>query len=156
MTIRPCCTFISSSWSPQYHAGTRFLQLWLPELLIASELVHSRFLRARNFQLPPAQKQFAAAETWRKTHEVDRLYAMFDTDEFEFSKRFYPRWTGRRDKVCLATRVARLLLLIDVKNGLPLYVYRIQSVVPIQHEIEAVPPERRFQRMYVRSLLFLP
>ncbi|KAF8636036.1 hypothetical protein AX15_000193 [Amanita polypyramis BW_CC] len=89
-----------------------------------------RFLRARSFQLVLAQKQFASAEAWREKHDVGRLYTTFDLEEFEFAKRFYPRWTGRRDK-----------------NGLPLYVYRIQSIVPIQHEIEAVPPERRLQRI---------
>ncbi|KAF8736038.1 hypothetical protein AX14_000981 [Amanita brunnescens Koide BX004] len=89
-----------------------------------------RFLRARSFQLILAQRQFASTEAWRRTNDVDRLYATFDPDEFENVKRFYPRWTGRRDK-----------------NGLPLYVYRVQSVAPINHEIEAVPPERRFQRI---------
>ncbi|KAK2459680.1 hypothetical protein APHAL10511_008325 [Amanita phalloides] len=89
-----------------------------------------RFLRARSFQPVPAQKQFADAEAWRRAHDVDRLYATFDPGEFEFSKRFYPRWTGHRDK-----------------NGIPLYVYHLRSIVPIQHEIEAVPPKRRFQRI---------
>jgi len=27
------------------------------------------------------------------------LYTRFDTEEFEDANRFYPRWTGRRDKV---------------------------------------------------------
>jgi hypothetical protein len=44
--------------------------------------------------------QFSNAEHWRKRHNVDNLYPSFDVDEFESSKRFYPRWTGRRDKVC--------------------------------------------------------
>lgn len=35
----------------------------------------------------------------RKEHDVVNLYATFDPAEFESSKRFYPRWTGRRDKV---------------------------------------------------------
>lgn len=33
---------------------------------------------------------------------MDNLYNTFDVDEFESSKRFYPRWTGRRDKACHA------------------------------------------------------
>lgn len=44
-------------------------------------------------------KQFADSETWRKKHNVDALYATFPVDEFEGARRFYPRWTGRRDKV---------------------------------------------------------
>ncbi|KAF8636205.1 hypothetical protein AX17_003692 [Amanita inopinata Kibby_2008] len=89
-----------------------------------------RFLRARNFNPSAAQKQFADAESWRKEHDVNGLYASFDAEEFELAKRFYPRWTGRRDK-----------------TGLPLYVYRIASIVPLQSEIEAVPPDRRYQRI---------
>lgn len=58
-----------------------------------------RFLRARRFDPAKAQKQFADAETWRSKNNVDELFATFPVDEFESSKRFYPRWTGRRDKV---------------------------------------------------------
>ncbi|KAI9064652.1 CRAL/TRIO domain-containing protein [Trametes sanguinea] len=64
-----------------------------------------RFLRARRFDPHKAHKQFADAEAWRKKHNVDALYATFPVDEFESARRFYPRWTGRRDK-----------------NGLPVYV----------------------------------
>ncbi|PFH53280.1 hypothetical protein AMATHDRAFT_1351 [Amanita thiersii Skay4041] len=91
-----------------------------------------RFLRARSFNPMNAQKQFLDAETWRKQHNVDTLYATFDSDEFEDAKRFYPQWTGRRDR-----------------NGLPLYVYRIASLVPIQAELEAIPLDRRYQRIIV-------
>lgn len=58
-----------------------------------------RFLRARRFDAQKAMKQFADSETWRKKHNVDALYATFPIDEFEGARRFYPRWTGRRDKV---------------------------------------------------------
>ena len=61
-----------------------------------------RFLRARKFDPKAAQKQFAATEEWRKENDVDRLYATFDPEEFEAAKHFYPRWTGRRDKVRLS------------------------------------------------------
>lgn len=44
-------------------------------------------------------KQFADSEAWRAKHRVTALYASFPTDEFETARRFYPRWTGRRDKV---------------------------------------------------------
>ncbi|KAG6844399.1 hypothetical protein H0H87_007158 [Tephrocybe sp. NHM501043] len=57
-----------------------------------------RFLRARGFVLSSAQKQFSDAEKWRKEHDVVNLYNTFDPVEFETAKRFYPRWTGRRDK----------------------------------------------------------
>ncbi|KAG5653654.1 hypothetical protein H0H81_011614 [Sphagnurus paluster] len=89
-----------------------------------------RFLRARGFSLAPAHKQFSDAENWRKQHDVLNLYNTFDPVEFEDAKRFYPRWTGRRDK-----------------NGLPLYVYRLASLAPIQKELDVVPADRRYQRI---------
>ncbi|KAH9917953.1 CRAL/TRIO domain-containing protein [Fomitopsis serialis] len=89
-----------------------------------------RFLRARRFDPAKALKQFQDAEAWRKQHRVDTLYATFDPDEFESTRKFYPRWTGRRDK-----------------NGLPVYVYRLASLAPIKSELDAVPPPRRYQRI---------
>ncbi|KAL1743664.1 CRAL-TRIO domain-containing protein [Schizophyllum fasciatum] len=89
-----------------------------------------RFLRARKFDPKAAQKQFAATELWRKEHDVDRLYATFDPDEFEAAKHFYPRWTGRRDK-----------------TGHPVYVFHLASLQPLQKDLNAVPPERRYQRI---------
>lgn len=59
----------------------------------------SRFLRARKFDPEKALKQFTDAETWRKQHNVDQLYRTFPSDEFELAKKYYPTWTGRRDKV---------------------------------------------------------
>ncbi|RXW22860.1 hypothetical protein EST38_g2987 [Candolleomyces aberdarensis] len=54
-----------------------------------------RFLRARSFQPEAAVKQFQSAAAWRQKHDVDNLYASgFTVEEFEDSKRFYPRWTG--------------------------------------------------------------
>jgi len=91
-----------------------------------------RFLRARSWQPSAAQKQFHDAEDWRRKHGVYNLYASFEPEEFEGAKRFYPRWTGRRDK-----------------KGLPLYVYRLASLVPIEKELNAVSAERRYQRMCV-------
>jgi len=89
-----------------------------------------RFLRARHFDPVKAQKQFADAEAWRAKHDVDNLFATFPADEFETARRFYPRWTGRRDK-----------------NGLPLFVYRLASIAPLQKELNTVPLERRYQRI---------
>ncbi|KAF7966410.1 hypothetical protein HWV62_38454 [Athelia sp. TMB] len=90
-----------------------------------------RFLRARRFDPAKAQKQFADTKKWREQHNVDNLYANFDNDEFEACKKYYPRWTGRRDK-----------------QGLPLYVYRLASLVgPVQKELDSIAPDRRYQRI---------
>ena len=59
----------------------------------------SRFLRARKFDVGKAHKQFADTLTWRAEHDVENLYPTFDPEEMESARRFYPRWTGRRDKV---------------------------------------------------------
>lgn len=61
----------------------------------------SRFLRARKFDVGRAHKQFADTSSWRAEHNVENLYATFDTQEMESAKRFYPRWTGRRDKATM-------------------------------------------------------
>ncbi|KAI0246368.1 CRAL-TRIO domain-containing protein [Lactifluus subvellereus] len=90
-----------------------------------------RFLRARKFDPVKAHKQFAATEAWRRKNDVLNLYAAFDPDDLESAKRFYPRWTGRRDK-----------------NGIPVYVFRLASLAgPLQKELYAVPEERRYQRI---------
>lgn len=119
----------------------------------------SRFLRARRFDLVKAQKQFSDAEAWRKKHNVDQLFATFPEDEFETAKRFYPRWTGRRDKVRFSTIYNMYTsdenICVCMQNGLPVYVYRLASLAPIQKELNQVPPERRYQRMYVLIWLWL-
>ncbi|KAI0290108.1 CRAL/TRIO domain-containing protein [Multifurca ochricompacta] len=90
-----------------------------------------RFLRARKFDPIKAHKQFAATEAWRSKNNVLQLYATFDQDEFESAKRFYPRWTGRRDK-----------------HGIPVFVFRLASLTaPLQKELNAIPEERRYQRI---------
>ncbi|KAF9267599.1 CRAL/TRIO domain-containing protein [Marasmius fiardii PR-910] len=89
-----------------------------------------RFLRARRFDVKLAHKQFSDTQRWRKEHDVDNLFANFPIDEFENSKRFYPRWTGRRDN-----------------DGHPLYVYRLASIASLQQEIHSAPPQRRYQRI---------
>ncbi|KAL0960843.1 hypothetical protein HGRIS_005859 [Hohenbuehelia grisea] len=91
-----------------------------------------RFLRARRFDVAKAQKQFSDTEGWRKQHGVDNLFASFDPKEFEDAKRFYPRWTGRRSK-----------------HGLPLFVYRLASIAPLQKELDAISAARRYQRIIV-------
>ncbi|KAA1473730.1 CRAL/TRIO domain-containing protein [Dentipellis sp. KUC8613] len=90
-----------------------------------------RFLRARRFEPDKAQRQFTTTEDWRRQQDIGRLYATFPADEFERAKRFYPRWTGRRDK-----------------HGVPVYVFRLASLTgPMQKELNAVPVERRYQRI---------
>ncbi|KAF5377368.1 hypothetical protein D9757_008018 [Collybiopsis confluens] len=91
-----------------------------------------RFLRARRFDVEKAKKQFADTEMWRTEHDIDTLFRTFDPEEFEDARRFYPRWTGRRDK-----------------GGRPLYVYRIASVSSIQRELNEASSERRYQRIIV-------
>jgi len=92
-----------------------------------------RFLRARNWDPAAALKQFSDTQDWRRKHDVDNLFATFDSAELENSRRFYPRWTGRRDK-----------------NGMPVYVYHLASLdSAIQKELSAAPPERRYQRIIV-------
>ncbi|KAF8477977.1 CRAL-TRIO domain-containing protein, partial [Russula ochroleuca] len=90
-----------------------------------------RFLRARNFDPAKAHKQFAATEAWRRENRVLDLYATFDSDELESAKRFYPRWTGRRDK-----------------HGIPIYIFRLASLSgSLQKELNGVPEDRRHQRI---------
>ncbi|KIM42946.1 hypothetical protein M413DRAFT_392210 [Hebeloma cylindrosporum] len=89
-----------------------------------------RFLRARGFNIAAAQKQFTDAENWRREHDVEKLYHGMSAEVIEHAKRFYPRWTGRRDKL-----------------GLPLYVYRLASLESIQQELDSIPLETRYQRI---------
>lgn len=92
-----------------------------------------RFLRARRYDVDKAQKQFSDTEAWRKQHDVDELFRTFEANEMESARRFYPRWTGRRDKA-----------------GLPVYVYRLASLdAPLRKELESVPSDRRYQRIVV-------
>ncbi|KAJ6620717.1 CRAL/TRIO domain-containing protein [Mycena sp. CBHHK59/15] len=90
-----------------------------------------RFLRARSWDVSGARKQLADAEAWRRKHDVNNLYATFDPVEMENSRRFYPRWTGRRDK-----------------NGMPVYVYRLAALdTAMQKELSSATAERRYQRI---------
>ncbi|CAA7265447.1 unnamed protein product [Cyclocybe aegerita] len=89
-----------------------------------------RFLRARGFNPTAAQKQFADSESWRKKHNVPKVYHELTPEDMEHAQRFYPRWTGRRDKL-----------------GIPLFVYRLASLEAIQHELDAVPAQSRYHRI---------
>ena len=65
---------------------------------------YSRFLRARGFSPEAALKQFSASEDWRKKHNVAQVYYSTVPEDLEYSRRFYPCWTGRRDKVGSTTK----------------------------------------------------
>lgn len=81
------------------------------------------------------------------------LYATFDSDELESAKRFYPRWTGRRDKVSVNLSIqCGVYPLLDwhTQHGIPVYVFRLASLTgSLQKELYAVPEDRRHQRMCV-------
>ncbi|KAF8340268.1 CRAL-TRIO domain-containing protein [Cantharellus anzutake] len=90
-----------------------------------------RFLRARRFDVGKAMKQFTDEENWRRKYNVDELYLNFPVDEMEASKKFYPTWTGRRDR-----------------RGLPIYVYRLADLDSArQKELSVVSSDRRYQRI---------
>lgn len=80
--------------------------------------------------MPNALKQFQASSAWRQEMKVDDIYASIPADEFESSRAFYPRWTGRRDKL-----------------GRPIYVYRLASLVAHSKDLMATPEDRRYQRI---------
>ena len=83
------------------------------------------------------------------------LYASFDSDELESAKRFYPRWTGRRDKVSVNLSMhcgAYPSLGWCSQHGIPVYVFRLASFNgSLQKELNAIPEDRRHQRMCVFS-----
>jgi hypothetical protein len=90
-----------------------------------------RFLRARSFNVPRAMKQFMDTDAWRKEQDIDKIYRQFPVDDLEAARRYYPRWTGRRDRL-----------------GRPLYVYRISSLTKeYQKEIYKQTEQKRYQTM---------
>ena len=77
------------------------------------------------------------------------LYTTFDSDELESAKRFYPRWTGRRDKVSVNSSMS-IQYDVHTQHGIPVYVFRLASLTgPLLKELNAVPEGRRYQRMCV-------
>lgn len=89
-----------------------------------------RFLRARSFSVPKALQQFQSSSAWRHQTKVDEIFASMPVEEFEASRAFYPRWTGRRDKL-----------------GRPIYVFRLASLAGHSKDLMATPEERRYQRI---------
>lgn len=71
----------------------------------------SRFLRARKFEVHGAYAQFTSAEDWRREERVGETYDDFPVDDFVFTTKVYPQWTGRRDRA-----------------GLPVYVFKISGL----------------------------
>lgn len=138
--------------SPASHDDPTLLFVSFQLILLKYNTKHRRFLRARKFDPAKAHKQFAATEAWRRENRVLDLYATFDSDELESTKRFYPRWTGRRDKVSVTlilcpspSNTTRL-----VQHGIPVYVFRLASLTgPLLKELNAVQEGRRYQRMCV-------
>ncbi|KAH8818806.1 CRAL/TRIO domain-containing protein [Flagelloscypha sp. PMI_526] len=89
-----------------------------------------RFLRARRFDPVEAMKQYSATQEWRQKYKVDSLFTEFPAEEFESSKRFYPRWTGRRDNY-----------------GLPVFIYQIACLQPLEKELTSAKASRRYERI---------
>lgn len=118
----------------------------------------SRFLRARSFQPTAAVAQFKRSEEWRKEIDMDNLYANgVSPEDLEHTRLFYPKWTGRRDKVRGRYKFCALYrpLTFHHQNGLPVYIYPIADLQTRQKELEAVPPKQRSERMCEMALLLL-
>ncbi|KAK6528610.1 hypothetical protein TWF281_009848 [Arthrobotrys megalospora] len=95
-------------------------QLYSPEVIIDEKksvpATHEdsyllKFLRAGRFNLAAAFRQFETTERWRKNGGIDEIYDDFDVKEFEETRKYYPQWTGRRDK-----------------NGVPIQVYEVGAL----------------------------
>lgn len=148
MTIVPSCTYVVP------RTAHRDLSWWPHSCPVSLR----RFLRARRFDPQKAHKQFSDAEAWRVRYTVDTLFATFDPVEFEAARRFYPRWTGRRDKVRLNYQLFLRLWekgglvysapLIGPQHGCPVYVYRIASLSgSLRQELSVIKPERKYQSL---------
>ncbi|EIM85828.1 CRAL/TRIO domain-containing protein [Stereum hirsutum FP-91666 SS1] len=98
----------------------------------ADDATLARFFRARRYDPRQAQAQWANHLSWRKSMDVDRLYATFDHQTFIAAQHYYPRWTGRRDK-----------------HGVPVYVYKLSALGDRVKEINSVPVESRYERIVV-------
>ena len=118
-------------------------------------MMYSRFLRARNWDVLAAQKQFADYKVWLKKHNVLQVLRDLSPADMLRTQRYYPRWTGRRDKVwihsttCSGGLISKNILLCGFKLGNPIFVYRVASLKPLQEEIFEVPPETRYERVSV-------
>ncbi|KAJ5241644.1 uncharacterized protein N7469_003235 [Penicillium citrinum] len=57
-----------------------------------------RFLTARKNDPNAALGQLQQSVDFRQDRDILRLYDVVDTEDFEQARRFYPHWTGRRNK----------------------------------------------------------
>lgn len=81
--------------------------------------------------MPKAKKQFMDTHQWRKDFKTYDVYKSFPGQQLYESKEYYPRWTGRRDKM-----------------GRPVYVYKIGSINKEQQDkIFSKTEEERYRNM---------
>ncbi|KAH7182540.1 CRAL-TRIO domain-containing protein [Fusarium flagelliforme] len=89
-----------------------------------------RYLRARRWDVEGAYTQFKETEDWRKANDLDTLYDTIDLSAYDFSRRLYPQWTGRRDR-----------------RGIPLYVFEVKTLdSKTVHEYEKVGASSTFSQ----------
>ncbi|KAF5572212.1 phosphatidylinositol phosphatidylcholine transfer [Fusarium pseudocircinatum] len=89
-----------------------------------------RYLRARRWNVEDAYTQFKETEDWRKANDLDVLYDTIDLSAYDFSRRLYPQWTGRRDR-----------------RGIPLYVFEVKTLdSKTVHEYEKVGASSTFSK----------
>ncbi|QPC78324.1 hypothetical protein HYE68_009076 [Fusarium pseudograminearum] len=89
-----------------------------------------RYLRARRWNVEDAYTQFKETEDWRKANDLNVLYDTIDLSAYDFSRRLYPQWTGRRDR-----------------RGIPLYVFEVKTLdSKTVHEYEKVGASSTFSQ----------
>ncbi|KAJ4265087.1 hypothetical protein NW762_005333 [Fusarium torreyae] len=89
-----------------------------------------RYLRARRWSVEDAYTQFKETEDWRKANDLDVLYDTIELNAYDFSRRLYPQWTGRRDR-----------------RGIPLYVFEVKTLdSKTVHEYEKVGASSTFSK----------
>ncbi|RBR26721.1 uncharacterized protein FIESC28_00504 [Fusarium coffeatum] len=89
-----------------------------------------RYLRARRWDVEGAYTQFKETEDWRKANDLNTLYDTIDLGAYDFSRRLYPQWTGRRDR-----------------RGIPLYVFEVKTLdSKTVHEYEKVGASSTFSQ----------
>ena len=72
-----------------------------------------RYLRARDWKVAAAFKQYSTTVAWRKRIQLDEMYRTADIEHFEAISRLMPLWTGRRSR-----------------KGVPLFVYSVAKIRP--------------------------
>jgi len=91
-----------------------------------------RFLRARSWNVPKALKQFLECDEWRRSIDIENLYASFPVDEFMIAQKTLPRFTGRRDRM-----------------GRPLYVFRLGSLTSHIKDLSKLDEPTKYNRICV-------